>query len=189
MKKFLSKHWPLIGIAILLITVGFYLGSSRKENVWKAVEAGKGYAEAVKLADIHFTQQTPDERMKWTLDARDVTVSLDRERFSFSDFRLKLEPHDRSSVEIEGTKGDYDRVSGNINAYGGVCGRTENGYTIMTERAVFRQKVGLLETEEPVKITGPFFSVEGKGLSYSVEGEELRIHSNVSTRIEARSLI
>ena len=189
MKKFLRKHWPLVGIAMLILMVGFYLGRARKEIVRKPIVADGASGDAVKLADIHFTQHTPGEGMKWTLDAKEVTVSLDRQRFSFNDFRLKLEPQNRPSVELEGKRGDYDKVSGVIKARGDLRGQTEDGYTIMTEQAVFKQKEGRLETEEKVKITGPFLSVEGKGLSYSVETEDLSIHSDVTTRIDVRSLI
>jgi LPS export ABC transporter protein LptC len=189
MKRFFRKHWPLVGIALLILTVGFYLGRARKEIVRKPVLADVASGEAVKLADIHFTQHTPGGGMKWTLDAREVTISLDRQRFSFNDFRLKLEPQNRPSVELEGKRGDYDKASGEIKVRGDLRGQTENGYTIMTDQAVFKQKEGLLETDEPVRITGPSLSVEGTGLRYRVETEDLNIHSDVTTRIDVRSLI
>ena len=58
----------------------------------------------------------------------------------------------------------------------------------MTQQLSYKQKEGLLTTEDPVEITGPFFSVSGRGLHFDLEKETLQILSGVTTLIDGRSL-
>ncbi|MGD2125176.1 MAG: LPS export ABC transporter periplasmic protein LptC [Desulfobacteraceae bacterium] len=189
MTKFLKKHWPLAGILVLLAVVSFYLIQAQKEPIQKPALAEADADEGVKLEDIHYTQNDPDQRVKWVLDATEVKLTKDKRYIRFRDFRLRLEPEDRPAVELEGKKGKYDKNTGEITLRGNLRGRTDNGYRFMTERAIYKQKQGDLETDQPVKIIGPFFSVEGRGLYFNVENEILIIHHNVTTSIDNDALI
>jgi len=124
--------------------------------------------------------------VKWTLDAKEVRFSKNNNFFSFMDFRLKLEPKNKPAIELEGKRGDYNKNSGEINLRGGLQGCTDNGYRIITEHILYNQKEGILKTEKPVKITGPFFSISGKGLSFNVENEILQIKSDVMTLVDKK---
>jgi LPS export ABC transporter protein LptC len=189
MAKFFKKHWPLAGIGVLLAMVGFYLIQSQKEAIQKFVPIEIDSEEGLKLKNIHYTQDDPDERVKWVLDATEVTFSRDKRFIHFKDFQLKLEPENRPALELKGLKGVYDKQLETMTLNGNLRGRTDNGYTIITESAVYRQKQGDLENDDPVKITGPFFSVEGRGLYVNVEKEILVIRSNVTTSIDDDALI
>jgi LPS export ABC transporter protein LptC len=189
MYKLLSKNWPLFGIGLLVLTVSFYMmARSRKEVVRKPALPGV-MAEGVKLEDIHFTQEGGDDRVKWSLDAKEVRFSEDRNRITFTQFRLKLEPEDKPVVHLEGRNGHYDKTLGKLLLTGDLRGRTEDGYTIVTEAATYNQKEGKLTTDEAVFIQGPLFSVEGEGLAYDVATEVLEIKSKVKTQIKGRSWI
>ncbi len=171
-----------------MATVLFYMGRSRKELVPEPRLPG-GAAEGVKLEDIHFTHEGTDQGVKWTLDAKEVRISEDRNQITFTDFMLTLEPQDRQVVHLEGKAGHYDKSAGQLLLSGELRGRTQDGYTIATERAVYNQNAGRLTTDEPVRITGPTFSVEGRGLAYDVATEVLEIKSEVKTQITGESWI
>jgi LPS export ABC transporter protein LptC len=188
MSAFFRKNWPLVGIAILILTVLFYLGRSHKVVIGEPVLPGAA-AEGVKLENIHFTNETTGDGLRWTLDAKEVRISDDRQRISFTDFLLKLEPQNRQVVHLEGKNGQYDKAAGRIVLSGGLRGRTEDGYTVVTESAVFNQNEGRLTTDEAVFITGPLFSVEGRGLAYDVATEVLEIKSEVKTQMNGRSWV
>ncbi|MBW1765558.1 MAG: LPS export ABC transporter periplasmic protein LptC [Deltaproteobacteria bacterium] len=189
MKKLLKKHWPLIGIGILLVVVSFYLTRSWNEILQGRTLTNIFSEEGIKLENINYTQNSPDDGMKWNLDAKEVKFSKDRQFISFRDFRLKLEPENRPSVELEGKRGDYDRNSGEINLHGDLQGHTNDGYRIITQHILYKHKEGLLKTEEPVKIMGPFFSIAGRGLYLNLEKETLRIISGVTTSIYRESFM
>ena len=189
MKRLIKNHWPLIAIGGLLIVVGLYLINARNEIIQKPAFSYVVSDEGVKLKDIHYTQDNPDEGIKWVLDAREVSLSEDRQFITFRNFRLKLEPKNRPSIELVGEKGDYDKKSGEINLWGDLKGYSDNGYRIITEHVMYKQKENYLKTDEPVKIIGPYFSVEGGSLYLDLEKEILRVISGVTTSINRRMII
>jgi LPS export ABC transporter protein LptC len=188
MTRFFKKHWPLLGIAILLVVVGLYMIGSQKETIKNSLLADIVGEEGLKLKNVSYAQDDPNKGMKWTLDAKEVKFSKDKTFISFKDFRLKLRPQNRPTVKMQGKRGEYDRNSGEIKLHGDLQAYTDNGYQIITEHILYKEKEGYLKTEEPVRIVGPFFSVAGRGLYYNPEKEILRIYSDVTTRITKGSL-
>jgi LPS export ABC transporter protein LptC len=179
-----KKHWPLIGIVLLGLLVAVQLFRAPKTRMEGAGGADATSEKGLKLQDIHYSQDNPDDRVKWFLDAKEATLSDDRQVVSFHSFKLRLEPVDKPRMELEGQKGSFHRNSGEIHLQGGLRGSTDDGYRIVTESAVYNQKKGSLETNDPVKLSGPFFSLEGQGLRLNIERETLLIPSDVTTMIE-----
>ena len=187
--RFFKKHWPLLGIAILLVVVALYMIGAQKEIIKGSLLPDIVGEEGLKLKNVSYAQDDPNKGMKWTLDAKEVKFSKDKTFISFKEFRLKLRPQNRPTVELQGKRGEYDRNSGEINLHGDLQASTDNGYQIITEHILYKEKEGYLKTEEPVRILGPFFSVAGRGLYYNPQKETLRIYSDVTTRITKESLI
>ena len=183
MKKLLKNHWPLIAIVTLLSVVSFYLIKAGSVFVQNPILAGLISEEGFKLNNIHYTQDNPDDGIKWILDAEEAKLSKDRQLISFEKFRFKLEPKNRPSIELEGKKGDYDKASGEITLRGDLKGSTNNGYSLTASHLLYKQKEGYLKTDEPVEINGPFFSVVGQGLFFNLKKETLEIISGVTTLI------
>jgi LPS export ABC transporter protein LptC len=173
-----------MGVAILVAVVVFYLIQGQRNSSNKSVGPDVPAEEGLKLEDVHFTQDNPDDNVKWVLDAKEARLSKDKDVISFHEFKLRLEPGKRPCVELEGQRGEYHRTSGEIRLQGNLKGTTDDGYRIVTESAVYRHKQGRLETKDPVKITGPFFSVVGQGLQLNVETETVHVLSHVTTLIE-----
>ncbi len=82
-----------------------------------------------------------------------------------------------------------DKAAEQLLLSGDLHGRTEDGYSITTDKAVYSQKEGRLTTDEEVLITGPFLSIEGQGLSYEVATQTLEIKSKTKTSISRGSWI
>ena len=114
----------MILMGILLVVVSYYLIKGRHEILQGQVLTDMFSEEGIKLENISYTQTSPDEGVKWNLDAKEAKFSKDRQFITFSDFRLKLEPENRPSVELEGKRGDYDKNSGEINLHGDLQGYT-----------------------------------------------------------------
>jgi LPS export ABC transporter protein LptC len=185
MRRFLSRYWPLFGIAALGLVVGFYLFKSEaeKERIRQPIITDKALEDGITITDIHYTQDDPDEGMQWVLDAEKVKFSQDRTYFSFRAFQLKLLPEGRPPLELEGKRGDYNKTTGQINLSGDLKGVSANGYRIFSEHLLYDHDEGVLSTNEFVKIIGPFFTVCGTGLFFDLEEEFLRMHSGVTTTI------
>jgi LPS export ABC transporter protein LptC len=189
MNRFFKKHWPLFVLGILLSVIGFYLLGAQDMLRHKPGLIDAVTQEGLKLKDIRYTQDHPDGNTKWTLDAEEVSFSKDRQFMSFNNFLLKLETKDRPTIELRGKRGEYDRTTGVINLWGALRGRTDNGYRIITDHMIYKNKEGYLTSEAPVKIIGPFFSVEGLGFDFYIEKRSLRIKTQVTTSIEKGTLV
>jgi LPS export ABC transporter protein LptC len=185
MRKFVSRYWPLLGIACLALIVGFYLlrSTAEKERVRRPIVTEADLEDGITITDIHYTQDDPDKGMQWVLDAEKVKFSKDRTYFSFRTFQLKLFPEGRDSMELKGKRGDYNKATGQINLMGDLEGISKNGYRIYSEHLLYDHDEGLLTTNEFVTIEGPFFTISGKGLFFDLENEFLKMASGVTTTI------
>jgi LPS export ABC transporter protein LptC len=189
MRYFLKKHWPLVGMGALILVAGLYIFLAGKGFIGKAASDDMAAGEGIRLEDIHYSHNDPEKKVTWLLDAKEVSFSKDKRFMSFRTFRLEVQAQNRPRLELTGDKGTYDRDSGEVVLQGNLKGKTDNGYTVVTNYAVYNQKRGDLETEEPVTITGPFFSIQGRGLSYDMKKESLKIHSEVTTLIQSEKWI
>jgi LPS export ABC transporter protein LptC len=189
MKEIFKRHWPLLGLAFLVALVVFYLTKSAEEIVQEPVAKGIMSGEGLQLKDIHYTHDDPYERLKWVMDAKEVKFSEDRSLIIFHDFQLKLAPEKRKGFNLKGKKGEYSRDSGELKLWGDLKGVSEDGYRINTEYVLINEKSGQVRTDKPVKIFGPFFSIEGKGLFVDLEKDRFKVLSDVTTIVEKEPLI
>ncbi len=190
MKRFLYRYWPLLGIACLAAVLIFYLTESEveRELVRRPIVTEADLEDGITLTDIHYTQDDPEQGMQWVLEAKEVRFSPDRTYFSFRSFHLKLFPEDRPVLDLEGEQGDFNRSTGEINLKGDLKGYSVDGYRIFTDHLLYSHELGLLTTDEPVRITGPFFTVTGTGLYFNLEDEYLKITSGVTTFLDRKIL-
>jgi len=160
-----------------------------KELVRQPIVTEASLEDGITLSDIHYTQDDPDKGMQWVLDAEEVRFSPDRTYFSFRSFQLKLFPEDRPSLELEGDRGDFNKATGEIRLRGNLEGHSVNGYRIFADHLLYNHEQGILTTDEPVRITGPFFAVSGRGLYFNLEKEFLRMTTGVTTFLNRKILI
>jgi LPS export ABC transporter protein LptC len=184
----LMRHLPIIGIASLLAVVAFYLIKAGHEGPEDSPPTDTVENESFRLKNIHYIQENPDGGAKWILDADEVRFSEDRQYISFNNFHLKLEPENNFAIELLGKNGSYDKTSDEINLSGNVEGHTDNGYRIASDQILYKQKKGHLNTDGLVEITGPFFSVAGKGLHVNLNTATIKVIRDTTTVIERGAL-
>ncbi len=178
-----------MGMVALLAVVGFYLVKAPDDSPEDASPTDTVEDESFRLKNIHYIQENPDGGAKWILDADEVRFSEDRQYISFNNFHLKLEPENNFVIELVGKNGSYDKIADVINLSGNLEGHTDSGYRIATDRVLYKQKKGHLNTDGAVEITGPFFSVTGNGLHVNLNTETIKIIHDTITVIERGSLI
>ncbi len=184
----LIRHLPIIGIVALLAVVGFYLIKAGNEGPEDSPPTDTVKDESFRLKNIHYIQENPDGGAKWILDADEVRFSEDRQYLSFNNFHLKLETENSFAIDLLGKNGSYDKTADEISLSGNLEGHTDNGYSIATDRIRYKQEKGHLNTDGPVEITGPFFSVTGKGLHVNLNTETIKVIHDTTTVIERGSL-
>ncbi len=187
MKIALKRHWPLLGVGALLLVVAFYFAKSGKEllkttALLKDIVSGEG----LQLKDIHYRQDDPEEKVKWVLDAEEVQFSEDKKIIRFFGFSLKVEPEGKPGFELSGRQGTFFKDTGKIDLEGDLKGAYGDKYRFFTEHLVVSHNLERLQTEERVKVTGPFFIVEGRGLTADLKDEAIRILSEVTTTLKEK---
>lgn len=185
MKRFFKRHWPLVGVGILLLAVAFYFAKAGKDFIKttaliKDVLSGEG----VNLKDIHYRQDDPDEKVKWVLDAKEVRFSEDRNTIRFFDFYLEVSAEGRPGFSLKGEKGVYQKKIGKIELRGKLEGTYGKEYRFLTEYVAIDEKKATVNNQNLVEIFGPFFTVKGKGLFADLSENRFKILSDVVTTID-----
>jgi len=174
-----------MGLGALLLVVALYLAGSGKELVKTAsILKDMGSGEGLKLKDIHYRQDDPEDKVKWVLDAREVQISEDKRMIRFYDFYLRLEPEGKPGFKLSGKRGNYSKDSEKIELWGDVEGSYGAKYQIATDYLLVSDHLERLSTDRPVSISGPFFDVKGEGLLADMTNETIRILSNVTTTLK-----
>jgi LPS export ABC transporter protein LptC len=185
MKILLKRHWPLLGLGALLLIVAFYLAKSGKELVkTTALLKDMVSGEGLKLKDIHYRQNDPEDKIKWLLDAEEVRLSEDKKVVRFYGFDLMVEPEAKPGFKLSGKRGNYFKDTNQIELWGELKGLYGNDYQIFTEYLLVSDNFGRLSTDRPVRISGPFFTVKGQGLVADLPNETIRILSDVTTTLK-----
>jgi len=189
MNRLFKRHWPLLGLCLLAVLVGYY---ALRSGALKGPAARIGEvisSEGLKLKDVQYTHEDPDEGVKWILDAQEVSFSGDKDFIKFYEFNLRIEPENRPWIEVKGRRGTYSRDSGKINLWEDLEGISGDGYKLETEHILIKEKRRQMSSDQPVKISGSFFSVEGDGLFVDFEKKKVRVISNVTTTLYGEFMI
>jgi len=170
-------------MGFLLAAMTVYLFQARRQPVEQKAAQDKESEEGIRLKDIHYVQDDPAQKVKWALDASEAKISKDQQFVTFVNFRVTLKPESKPVVTVQGKQGEFDKRTGRLVLQGDLMGETEDGYRFTTEQAVYHHKEGYLETDKAVKISGAFFSIEGKGFLLDLGKEKLQILSDATTLI------
>jgi LPS export ABC transporter protein LptC len=180
---FLKRHWPLAGIVLVVALAAFYLLKAGWDaNSRTIIKEVVGRSD-LRLKDVHYSHEDPDTKMKWVLDAQQVNFTADKSLVTFDDFHIRLSPQDRPWIRLKGQEGRYVKELGSIDLNGDLRGVSENGYRFSGDHVTVDEKRRQITTDGPVKIYGPFFTIEGRGLFVDLEDEKFKILDEVTTVI------
>ena len=181
MKNIPVAMWPIGGIIFLLVVVGFFLLKVPHLGKVSSKISNLIPGQSLKISDINYSQDYKDGDGKWKLSAKEGTFFDNDQILSLKDVLLKLDSLKKTSYTIKGNEGDYFRKSGKIILKGDVLGSSSNGYQIQTNILIYSQKDNKVETDEHIKVIGPFFWVKGDGLSVDLDEKKFMVKKNVCT--------
>lgn len=186
MKKIPKAVWPIAGIVLLLVIAALFLFRVPQLLMVSSKVSRLASGESVKMSDITFSQDYKGGQGKWELNAKEAHFFDKNQLLTLKGVLLRLDSSQKPSFTIKGNEGDYCRETGKITLRGEVTGRSSDGYELQTSVIIFREKDGLVETDEPVRVTGPFFQVEGDGLHVDITEKTFTVKGNVRTTVNAR---
>ncbi len=181
MKKVPVATWPIVGIFFLLVIVAFFLFKVQHLGMVSSKTPHLIPGESLKISDIKYSQDYKDGGGKWELRAKEGHFFDNDQFMALKDVLLTLDSFDKTSYTIKGNEGNYFRKSGKIVLKGDVFARSVNGYHIETTLLTYRQEDNEVETDEPIKIIGPFFQVKGDGLYIDLSKKKFMVKKNVCT--------
>ena len=173
--------WPIGGILFLLVIVTFFLFKTQQLGVVSSKIPHLIPGESLKISDIKYSQDYKDGGGKWELKAKEGHFFDNDQFMALKDVLLTLDSFNKTSYTIKGNEGNYFRKTGEIILKGEVLGRSATGYSIETSLLTYRQEDNEVETDEPIKIIGPFFQVKGDGLYIDLSKEKFMVKKNVYT--------
>jgi LPS export ABC transporter protein LptC len=181
MKRVPVAMWPIVGIFFLLVIVAFFLFKVKHLCMVYSKIPHLIPGESLKISDIKYSQDYKDGGGKWELRAKEGHFFDNDQFMALKDVLLTLDSFNKTSYTIKGNEGNYYRKSGTIILKGDVLGRSATGYHIETSLLTYRQEDNEVETDEPIKIIGPFFQVKGDGLYIDLSKKKLMVKKNVCT--------
>jgi LPS export ABC transporter protein LptC len=183
MKKIPTIIWPIGGIFLLLMIAGFFLFKTPKLVMVSSTTSNLIPGESLKVSDIKYSQDYKNGEGKWELKAKEAHFFDETQLVALKDVLLTFDSFKRNSFTIKGNEGEYFRKTGKIILKGDVTGSSTNGYQIETGLLIYRPKDESMETDEPIRVIGPFFRVRGDGLYVDLKREKFMVKSNVCTTI------
>lgn len=188
MKKLIKYYWPIMGLVLILIIIVYYIVTADKRMIKKTKVIGHHLPSyALQLKDVHYTHDDPDKDIKWELDAKNVKFSKDKSIIIFYDFHLRLHSKDRKGFRLKGKEGKYVKNENTLYLKGNLKAIYGMGYRLFIESIVFNEKDSRGTSKDPVKIVGPFFVVNGKGLFLDLRQKKIKVLSDVNSVIKKTS--
>ena len=189
MKRFFTNHWLIIALGIICLTVAVYVVRGVKHLPKDTDFSRLLPKEGVRLRQVHYSQGDINKDISWKLDAKEVKLSGDNNIVFFRQFHLTVEPKNRPKVQLKGNNGQYCRETGIVQMWGDLKLNSEDGYSAKSEHLSFDQNSGLLTTDDPIEISGPSFTVTGKGLFLDLKKKTLKVRSNVTTVLKGSLIV
>ena len=181
--------WPVGGIIFLLVIVGFFLMKGPHLGMVSSKISNLIPGESLKISDIKYSQDYKDGDGKWELSAKEGTFFNNDQILALRDVLLKLDSFKKTSYTIKGNQGDYFRKNGKIILKGDVLGSSTTGYQIQTNLLIYSQEDNEVETDEHIKVIGPFFRVKGDGLYIDLDEKKFIVKKNVCTIFNGGSFL
>lgn len=181
MRKISVMIWPILGILFLLMIVAFFLFKVPHLVMVSSTTSNLIPEGSLKISGVKYSQDYKNGGGKWELKAKEAYLFNKTQIVALKDVLLKLDSFKKNSFTIKGNEGDYFRESGEIILRGDVMGRSSNGYQIETSLLIYRQKDETVETDEPIRVIGPFFKVKGDGLYIDLKSKKVMVKKDVCT--------
>jgi LPS export ABC transporter protein LptC len=182
MRKIPLVVWPVAGIITLLLIVAVFIIKGPPLAQVSTRESTSVPGESLTMSELKYDQDHEDGHA-WELTAKEAHFFDTAQVVSLRDVLLRVDSAKDNSYTIRGNEGDYCRKTEEIVLKGDVVGRSASGYQIETSQLTYKQKEESVVTDKSVRMSGPFFSLKGDGLSVDLRSMRFKVWRNVDTTI------
>jgi LPS export ABC transporter protein LptC len=175
----------IVGLSLVL-AAGIWKGKSRPVQQ-ETQQACPADAE-MKLTDMEFTEMQGGKRF-WTLCASEAKYFQDQQKTLLQAVRLTFYM-DRTGEEIHvrSSEGILHAGTKDIELRGNIRAELPREYVVTTDTAHYNHSNRIVESNDPVHITGPGLELDGNGWEYKIADHVAKVSGKVKASLVVGNL-
>jgi LPS export ABC transporter protein LptC len=171
---------------ILVLAAGIWKGKSRQTQQ-NAQQACPSDAE-MKLTDMEFTEMQEGKRF-WTLCASEAKYFQDQQKTLLQAVRLTLYLEKTGEeIHLESREGVLHAGTKDIDLSGNIRVALPREYVLTTEKAHYTHSNRMVESDDPVHISGPGLELDGNRWKYRIADHVAKVDGKVTASLIVSNL-
>ncbi len=170
----------------LVLAAGIWKGKSRQSQQ-DAKQTCSADAE-MKLTDMEFTEMQQGKRF-WTLCASEAKYFQDQQKTLLQAVRLTLYLEKTGEeIHLESREGVLHPETKDIDLSGNIRVALPREYVLTTQTAHYTQSNRIVESDDPVHISGPGLELDGNRWEYRIADHVAKVDGNVTASLIVSNL-
>ncbi len=132
------------------------------------------------LKDIDYTHIV-DGKKQWTLKADQVDYLQKDDVYSLRQVRVLYYASPERVVTLQGKEGLFSRSEGWVRVKGEAVITADGGYKAESEEFTYRIQSQEVQSQEEVRLAGPGFAINGRGLTVNLGTWKARLQNDVKS--------
>jgi LPS export ABC transporter protein LptC len=138
------------------------------------------------LREVRFSETREGVR-KWAMVADSAAYNAGSGVTSVENIRMTFFDRDgHETVKLNSRQGKVQTESGEVTLSGDVVMTSVRGYTIRTERLVYRKSDDVILGDTPVKFSSAWMELSGRKLRLQVQDQQMTLSGDVRTLIKGK---
>jgi LPS export ABC transporter protein LptC len=170
----------IVGLCVVL-AAGVWRGKSRPAQQ-EVQEVCQTDAE-MKLTDMEFTEMQEGKRF-WTLCAMEAKYFQDQQKTSLQSVRLTFYVDKTGEqIHITSREGILHAGTKDIELRGDIRTELPRQYVVTTETAHYKHSGRIVESSDPVHISGPGLELDGNGWEYKIADHVAKVGGKIKASL------
>lgn len=190
----MSLKGKLAQLSVVVVIVGLCLVLAA--GVWKG-KSGPTQQETpqasttdaeMKLTDMEFTEMQEGKRY-WTLSASEAKYFQDQQKTLLQAVSLTFYlDKTGEEIHVKSREGILHAGTKDIELRGNIVAELPREYVITTQTANYNHSSRILESDDPVHISGPGLELDGDGWKYNMADHAAKVTGDVKATLVVDSL-
>ncbi|HYA40245.1 MAG TPA: LPS export ABC transporter periplasmic protein LptC [Syntrophobacteraceae bacterium] len=188
LKGKLAQYFIILIVAALslVLAAGIWRGKSRPVQQ-EAQNAPAPDAE-MKLHDMEFTEMQDGKRF-WTLCASEASYFQDQQKTRLLAVRLTLYlDKTNEQVQLDSDEGVMHAGTKDIELRGNIRVTLPRDYVVTTQRAHYTHGNRVVESDDPIHMSGPGLELNGKRWQYKIADHVAKVDGEVTASLVLHDL-
>ena len=174
-------------ILLIIVTLSVILAGGiwrkKAQPVQKQSKQAAATEEEMKLKDMKFTEMQEGKRY-WTLHASEARYFQDEQKTLLQDVHLTFYM-DKAGEELQLTsrEGVLHAGTKNIDLKGDIRVQLPRDYVATMQTAHYIHGTKIVESSDPVHLTGPGLSLDGNTWKYSINDHRAEVDGNITASL------